>query len=219
MKGNCFRCLKLNLINTFIMKTNRLLLITFLLSLLSASSFAQVRPKLQYAVGAGASYDGNIGLWGVNFSNELNVSLGKRTSFSTNLTFYQSLGSTRSQTLPQGEYGKDQSSGIFITPALKYDIIQRESGFKLALAMGPSLQLGGDAYATNINFSNQNEPNFVYFGNKYQRVGLMTELEAEWKSKNPNIKNAVSITAFGTHYYIPWYINLTYKVRFNLGKK
>jgi len=201
------------------MKTNSLLLIIFLLSLLSASSFAQVRPKLQYAVGAGASYDGNIGLWGVNFSNELNVSLGKRTSISTNLTFYQSLGSTRAQTLPQGEYGKDQSSGIFITPALKYDIIQRESGFKLALAMGPSLQLGGDAYATNINFSNANETNFVYFGNKYQRVGLMTELEAEWKSKNPNIRNAMSISAYGTHYYIPWYINATYKVRFNLGKK
>lgn len=201
------------------MKTNQLLLAIFLLTLVHAASFAQVRPKLQYTVGFGPSFDNNVGLWGVNFSNELNVSLGKRTSFNTNLTFYQSLGSTRSQTMPQNEYGKDQSSGIFITPSLKYDLIQRPSGFKLALAMGPSLQLGGDAYATNINFFNPDEPNFAYFGNKYQRVGLMTELEAEWKSKNPNIRNAASITAYGTHYYIPWYINFTYKVRFGIGKK
>lgn len=203
----------------FFMKTNQLLLAILFFTMVHAASFGQVRPKLQYTVGTGGSYDGNIGLWGVNFSNELNVSLGKRTSFNTNLTFYQSLGSTRSQTIPQNEFGKDQSSGIFITPSLKYDIIQRESGFKLALSMGPSLQLGGDAYASNINFSNPNEPNFVYFGNKYRRIGLMTELEAEWKSKNPNIRNAASISAYGADLYFPWYINVTYKVRFNLGRK
>lgn len=206
-------------INKFIMKTNRLIIIIFLLSLVHAASFAQVRPKLEYTVGFGPSFDNNVGLWGFNFSNEINVKLGKRTSFNTNLTFYQSLGSTKGQTTPQNAYGKDQSSGIFITPALKYDLIQRPSGFKLALAMGPSLQLGSDAYATNTNFFNPDEPNFVYFGNKYQRVGLMTELEAEWKSKNPNIRNAASISAYGTHEYFPWYINFTYKVRFGIGKK
>lgn len=204
--------------NPIDMKTNQLLFAIFLLTLVHAASFAQVKPKLQYSVGFGPSFDNNVGLWGVNFSNELNVSLGKRTSFNTNLTFYQSLGSTRSQTTPQNVYDKDQSSGIFITPSLKYDIIQRPSGFKLALAMGPSLQLGGDAYAANINFSNPNEPNFAYFGNKYQRIGLMAELEAEWKSKNPNIRNAASISAYGASYQIPWYINFTYKVRFGIGK-
>lgn len=201
------------------MKTNQLFLLIVLLTMVNAASFAQVSPKLQYSVGAGGSYDGNIGLWGVNLSNEINVKLGKRTSFNTNLTFYQSLGSTRGQSVFPGAYGNDQSSGIFITPAFKYDIIQRESGFKLALSMGPSLQLGGDAYAFNTNFSNPNEPSYAYFGNKYQRIGLMTELEAEWKSKNPNIRNAVSISAYGTDFYFPWYINLTYKARFDLSKK
>lgn len=201
------------------MKKTRLFLIILSLTIIQVSAFAQVRPKLQYSVGAGVSYDGNIGLWGVNFSNELNVSLGKRTSFNTNLTFYQSLGSTRGSSILPRAFDSDQSSGIFITPSLKYDIIQRESGFKLALAMGPSLQLGGDAYAFNTNFSNPNEPNFVYFGNKYKRIGLMAELEAEWKSKNPNIRKAASISAYGADLYFPWYINLTYKVRFNLGKK
>lgn len=201
------------------MKTNRLFLLILLVCSFSVASFAQVKPNLQYTVGFGPSFDNNVGLWGVNFSHELNVRLGKRTSFNTNLTFYQSLGSTREQTMPQNEFGKDQSSGIFITPSLKYDIIQRDSGFKLALAMGPSLQLGSDAYAFNTNFLSPNEPNFAYFGNKYRRIGLMMELEAEWKSKNPNIKNAASISIYGTHEYIPWYINATYKVRFNLGKK
>ncbi len=201
------------------MKTNQLFLIIFLLSSIPLISFGQVKPKLHYSVGAGGSYDGNVGLWGVNFSNELNVSLGKRTSFNTNLTFYQSLGSTRDQRLPENDFRTDQSSGIFITPALKYDIIQRESGFKLALSMGPSLQLGGDASAFNTNFTNPEQPNYVYFGNKYRRIGLMTELEAEWKSKNPNIRNAVSISAYGADLYFPWYISVTYKVRFNLEKK
>jgi len=76
----------------FFMKTNQLLLAILFFTMVHAASFGQVRPKLQYTVGTGGSYDGNIGLWGVNFSNELNVSLGKRTSFNTNLTFYQWLG-------------------------------------------------------------------------------------------------------------------------------
>jgi hypothetical protein len=202
------------------MKTNRLLLILFITIGLHAISYGQDTPKFQYSIGAGVSIDNNVELYGVHFSNELNVRLGRRTSFNTNLTFYQSLGSIRKQSMPQNEYSKDQSSGIFITPSLKWNFIQRESGFKLSLAMGPSLQLGGDAYARNINFFNPTEPkNYAYFGNKYTRVGLMTELEAEWKSKNPNIRNAASISAYGTHYQIPVYLNLTYKVRFNLGKK
>ena len=201
------------------MKTNQLFHLLLLFTLVQTATFAQDRPKLQYSVGAGGTYDGNIGLWGVNFSNEINLKLGKRTSFNTNLTFYQSLGSTRGQSVFPGAYDNDQSSGIFITPTLKYDLIQRESGFKVALAMGPSLQLGGDAYVFNTNFANPNEPNYAYFGNKYRRVGLMTELEAEWKTKNPNIRNAASISAYGADLYFPWYINVTYKVKFNLGKK
>ena len=201
------------------MKTNQLFLLILLFTLVQTATFAQDRPKLQYSVGPGGTHDGNIGLWGVNFSNEINLKLGKRTSFNTNLTFYQSLGSTRGQSVFPGAYDNDQSSGIFITPTLKYDLIQRESGFKVALAMGPSLQLGGDAYVFNTNFANPNEPNYAYFGNKYRRVGLMTELEAEWKTKNPNIRNAASISAYGADLYFPWYINVTYKVKFNLGKK
>ena len=46
----------------------------------------------------------------------------------------------------------------------------------------------------------------------------MAELEAEWKSKNPKLRNAFSLSAYGADKTFAWYVNLTYKVRFGLGK-
>lgn len=201
------------------MNAHRLLLLLIFSSLLSLSSFAQETPKYQYTVGFGSSIDGMNDLYGLNFTNELNVRLGKRTSFNAGLSFYQSLGSYNEKILPEFSNGKnnEQSSGIFITPSLKYDIIQRPSGFNLAFSAGPSLQLGGETFIRSDPFSET--PSTTYITNKYQRVGLMVELEAEWNSKNPNRKNAVSLSAFGANNAMPWYLNLTYKMRFKLGKK
>ena len=200
------------------MNVHRLLLLLIFCSLLSLSSFAQERPKFQYTVGFGSSIDGMNDLYGLNFTNELNVRLGKRTSFNAGFSFYQSLGSYNEKMLPEFSNGKnnEQSSGIFITPSLKYDIIQRPSGFKLAFSAGPSLQLGGETFIRSF-YTGQAVSNYIV--NKYQRVGLMIELEAEWNSKNPNRKNAVSLSAFGAENAIPWYLNATYKMRFKIGKK
>ncbi|WP_339863900.1 hypothetical protein [uncultured Algoriphagus sp.] len=200
------------------MKTHRLLLILLIFALAPIISHAQVKPKLQYTVGLGSSIDGMNDLYGINFSNELNVRLGKRTSFNAGLSFYQSLGSYNEKILPEYSNGKnnEQSSGIFITPSLKYDIIQRPSGFNLAFSAGPSLQLGGGSFIRSF-YSGQPVSNYIV--NKYQRIGLIIELEAEWNSKNPNRKNAVSISAFGADNSIPWYLNATYKMRFKVGKK
>lgn len=200
------------------MKTKGLILAIFLLTLVHAASFAQVRPKLQYSVGFGPSFDNNVGLWGVNFTNELNYNVGKRISLNAGLTFYQSLGNLENNEVFPGQNSKDQSSGIFLNYMLKYDIVQRKSGFKLAFAMGPSLQFGGESFLYNYNLPNP-EPAYTYAVNKYQRLGIMAELEAEWKTKNPNVKNAASISAYGADKTFPWYINLTYKVRFGIGKK
>ncbi len=199
------------------MKTNRILLLLFFSSFLSLSSFAQEKPKLQYTVGLGSSIDGMNLLYGLNFTNELNVRLGKRTSFNAGLTFYQSLGSYDEKTLPEYSNGKnnEQSSGIFITPSFKYDIIQSPSGFNLAFSAGPSLQLGGESF---IRSYFTDVPTNQYIVNKYHRIGLFVELEAEWNSKNPNRKNAVSLSAFGADNAIPWYAHATYKMRFKLGK-
>lgn len=200
------------------MKAHRLLLILLFCSLLPLATHAQVKPKLQYTVGFGSSIDGMNDLYGLNFSNELNVRLGKRTSFNAGLLFYQSLGSYNEKTLPEYSNGKnnEQSSAIFITPSFKYDIIQRPSGFNLTFSAGPSLQLGGETFIRSF-YSGQPVSNYTV--NKYQRVGLMIELEAEWNSKNPNRKNAVSLSAFGADNSIPWYLNATYKMRFKVGKK
>lgn len=200
------------------MKTNQLFLILLFLIFTPLASFGQDKPKLQYTIGLGSTLDRKNTLWGVNFSNELNVNLGKRTSFNLGLSFYQSLVSASTKSLPPGSDGKnkEQSSGLFISPTLKYDILQRPSGFKLAFAFGPSLQFGGDTYLTSF-YPGVSDP--LYTINKYQRLGVVTELEAEWKTKNPNVKNAVSISAFGADETFLWYFNLTYKVRFGLGKK
>ncbi|WP_057937668.1 hypothetical protein [Algoriphagus resistens] len=200
------------------MKTNRLLLILSLVCLLPFALSAQEKPKLQYTVGFGSSIDGMNDLYGLNFSNELNVRLGKRTSFNAGLLFYQSLGSYNEKILPEYSNGKnnEQSSGIFITPSFKYDIIQRPSGFNLAFSAGPSLQLGGESFIRSFYTGT---PTSNYIVNKYQRVGLMIELEAQWNSKNPNRKNAISLSAYGAENAMPWYLNATYKMRYKVGKK
>ncbi len=199
------------------MKLTQLFLVSFLLVYLPLVSLGQDKPKMQYTIGLGSTLDRTNSLWGVNFSNELNVNLRKRTSFNLGLSFYQSLFSTSPTSLAQesGAKNKDQSSGLFISPTIKYDILQRPSGFKLAFAIGPSLQLGGDSFQP-LYFTGA--PAQPYTVNKYQRLGLLAELEAEWNSKNPNIKNAVSISAYGVGEIFPWYFNLTYKMRFGLGK-
>ena len=199
------------------MKTNQLFLFLFFLISIPFVTNGQDKPKLQYTIGLGSTLDRTNTLWGVNFSNELNVNLRKRTSFNLGLSFYQSLFSASTISLPpeSGGNNKDQSSGLFISPTLKFDILQRPSGFKLALAFGPSLQFGGDTYLASF-YTGVPAPSYVI--NKYQRLGLITELEAEWKTKNPNVKNAASISAFGADETFPWYVNLTYKLRFGLGK-
>ena len=124
------------------------------------------------------------------------------------------------QTQAPGQRNIDHSSGFFISPGFKYDIMQRPSGFKLSFSAGPSLQLGGEGYLANINYFNQQgEPQVVSFINSYQRIGIFAELEAEWKTKNPNVRNAASISATGFDNYLRWYFHATYKVRFGIGKK
>ncbi|MBW3469318.1 hypothetical protein [Arthrospiribacter ruber] len=188
---------------------------TCLLCLLPMISFSQeIDSKLEYTIGGGASIDGNNLLWGMNMGTELNYRFAKRFSLNTGVSFYQSLGNLETNESSD----LDQSSGIFISPTLRYDILQRDSGFKLAFGAGPSLQLGGESVRQR-NFFNPQDPVPFTIINKYQRLGLLLELEAEWKSKNPNIKNALGISAFGADGYFPWFINTTYKVRFQAGKK
>ncbi|WP_026953517.1 hypothetical protein [Algoriphagus vanfongensis] len=181
-------------------------------------SQGQDKPKKTYTLGVGTSIDAMNHLYGINISNEFNWRLGKRTSFNAGISYYQSLGSYEESKLELGQKNQEQSSGLFITPSLKYDLIQRPSGFILSIAAGPSLQLGGETFLFNPYYDGTLPETQTYATNKYQRIGLHLELEAEWKSKNPNRRNAVSLSAYGANNAMPWYLHATYKMRFKLGK-
>jgi hypothetical protein len=86
------------------------------------------------------------------------------------------------------------------------------------LAAGPSLQLGGQTFLFDLNSYTSAPPSPTYVSSKYQRIGWLLELDAEWNTKNPKLKNAASVSAFGADNTFPWYLNLTYKVRFDLAK-
>ncbi|WP_338226333.1 hypothetical protein [Algoriphagus confluentis] len=202
------------------MKANQLILLLIFFSSSQCLVQAQDRPKLQYTVGAGGSHDPNNMLYGLNFSNELNYRLGKRTSLNAGLLFYQSIGSFENDNFAPGQKNRNHSSGFFINPSFKYRLIQRPSEFNLSFALGPTLQLGGEGYIANINFFNPEDgPNLASFTDSYQRIGIFAELEAEWKTKNPNVRNAVSLAATGFDEYLRWYVHASYKIRFGIGKK
>lgn len=74
-------------------------------------------------------------------------------------------------------------------------------------------------FSLQSQFLHLGSPSLTYFSNKHRRVGVFLELQAEWKTKNPKLKNAASLSAFGADNTFPWYLNLTYKLRFDLGKK
>lgn len=173
--------------------------------------------KLKYSFGTGTTFDTNVNLWGLNMGTELNYQFARRFSLNTGVSLYQSLGSLERIEI-FGFPNVDQSSGIFISPTLRYDIIQKDSGFKLSLGAGPSLQLGGETFRRLDPFNQSNRIPFT-FVNKYQRVGLLLEAEAEWKTKNSNVNNAFGVSAYGASYIFPWYLNATYKIRFKAGKK
>ena len=202
------------------MKKTQLFLVIALFASLPFMSKGQDKSKFQYSIGMGGTIDGNNLLHGINFTNELNYKLGRRTSLNLGLMFYQSLGNLRDYKFAPGQKNIDNSSGIFISPAFKYDIIQRPSSFKLSFSAGPTLQLGGEGYLANINYFNPEVgPEVVSFINSYQRIVIFAELEAEWTTKNPTVRNAASISATGFDEYLRWYFNASYKVRFGLGKK
>lgn len=195
------------------MKTNRLLPAIFLFILVHAATFAQEKEKPKFTFGVGPAIDHNLALWGVNIVNEVDLSLSRRFTFTPSLTFYHSIGNIDFDHPNKGLKKQDFSSGIFINPKLKYDIIKGKNGFNFSFAAAPSLQIGSQSFVTNINFFDPETPEWVRFPSKLNRLGLLIELEAEWNTKNTNIIQAVGVSFSGYDLYMPWYIMATYKVK------
>lgn len=203
----------------FLMKTNRLLLAILFLTTIHAASFAQEKEKPKFTFGAGPAIDQNLALWGINIVNEVDLSISRRFTFTPSLTFYHSIGNIDFDHPNKGLKKEDFSSGIFFNPKLKYAVLQGENGFIFSIAAAPSLQTGSHSFVANVNSSNPESPEWMRFPSKLNRLGLLLELEAEWKIKNPNINQAVGISFSGYDLYMPWYIMATYKIKFKSGEK
>lgn len=186
-----------------------------LLFLFSSNLLAQQNEKLTYFVGIGPTIDGNIGLWGINFSNELSFKLGNRGSFNPSLTYYQSISSFDQFEDPN--FRKDNSSGLFTNATFGYNLLRTKNNFKISLAIGPSFQLGSENTLSSANF-NQNDifPDYRYNVEKFNRLGIIQQILFDWPSKNENRVNSAMISMTSFEGYWPWYLMATYRVGFKL---
>lgn len=199
------------------MKKSLLLFIALFTYFLQTAALAQEDKKLTYYVGVGPAIDGNIGLYGINVSNELSFGLGKRTSLNPSLTYYQSIKSFDNYDDPN--FGQDNSSGLFTNITLKYDVLKTKNDFKISLAFGPSFQLGSEnstdgAYLRYYEFGSYYE--YMYSIERYSRLGYTQQIAFDWKSKNENRRNSAVVSMFSFDGYWPWYLMATYRMGFKL---
>lgn len=197
------------------MKKSILLVLALFTFRFQSNVFAQTKEKLTYYVGVGPAIDGNIGLWGVNISNELSFGLGKRTSLNPSLTYYQSIASFDTF----DEVKNDNSSGLFTNLTFKYDVLQTTNDFRISLAFGPSFQLGSQNTFSGTFF--MEDVTGTYYEDRFDiesfaRIGYTQQVAFDWKSKNENRRNSavVSMSSFGG--YWPWYLMATYRMGFKL---
>lgn len=184
---------------------------------LQTTGFSQENKNLIYNVGIGPAIDGNIGLFGINLSNELSFALGKKTSLNPSLTYYQSIKSFDNYDDPK--FGQDNSSGLFTNVTFKYDVLKTKNDFRISLAIGPSFQIGSEnstegAVLRYDDFGNNYE--YLYSINKFARLGYTQQVIFDWKSKNENRRNSALVSMSSFNGYWPWYLMATYRIGFKL---
>jgi hypothetical protein len=197
------------------MKKSLLLFLAIIPCFLHTSAFAQETNKLTYYLGAGPTIDGNGGLLGVNINNELNFSLGKRTSLNPSLTFYQSIKYWNED----DKNKNDNSSGLFTNVTFRYDVLKTKNDFRISLAFGPSFQIGsengyGGSYLVYDDFENYYVE--IHSIERFIRLGYTQQVAFDWKSKNENRRNSAVISMSSFDSYWPWYLMATYRMGFRL---
>lgn len=181
---------------------------------LRSPTYAQDDSKLTYYVGVGPAIDGNLGLFGVNLSNELSFKLGKRTSINPSVTFYQSIKSF--DNYDDKNLEQDNSSGLFTNATFKYDILKTKKDFRISLAVGPSFQIGGENNWSSYFNGENDQPDYRYSVERFARIGYTQQIAFDWKSKNENRRNSAMLSMSSFDGYWPWYLMATYRIGFKL---
>ncbi|MCE7053208.1 hypothetical protein LZF95_00880 [Algoriphagus sp. AGSA1] len=199
------------------MKRSLLLCFALVTYFIHSSAVAQDNNKLTYYVGIGPAIDGNIGLYGINISNELSFGVGKRTSLNPSLTYYQSIKSFDNFDDPK--FGQDNSSGLFTNVTFKYDVLKTKNDFKISLAFGPSFQIGSEnGYGGSYLIYDDVENYYVhqYTVERFFRLGYTQQIAFDWKSKNENRRNSAVVSMSSFDGYWPWYLMATYRIGYRL---
>ncbi|WPR76394.1 hypothetical protein [Algoriphagus sp. NG3] len=199
------------------MKKSLLLCFALVTYFIQSSALAQESNKLTFYVGIGPAIDGNLGLYGINVSNELSFGVGKRTSLNPSLTYYQSIKSFDNFDDPK--FGQDNSSGLFTNVTFKYDVLKTKNDFKISLAFGPSFQIGSEnstdgAYLRYDDLGNYYE--YFYTLERFARLGYTQQVAFDWKSKNENRRNSAVVSMSSFDGYWPWYLMASYRIGFRL---
>lgn len=196
------------------MKKSLLLLLAFTVYFSQFPAFAQDATKLTYYIGVGPAVDGDIGLFGINVSNELSFKLGKRTSLNPSVTFYQSIKSLDNHDDKNLE--QDNSSGLFTNATFKYDVLKTKKDFIISLAVGPSFQIGSENYWTSVVYGENDQHDYRYSIERFSRIGYTQQIAFDWKSKNENRRNSAVVSMSSFDGYWPWYLMATYRIGFKL---
>jgi len=184
------------------------------------STFAQENDKLTFYVGIGPAIDGNVGNYGLNFSNELMIPLGKRTSIDPSISFFQSISSFDKVQNPENpgdrnNFQNENSSGLFTNVTFKYEPIKTKQGFKVGLAFGPAFHLGSENGYQGGSFIDGIWSH--YFGvKKYHQLGFTQQVSVDWKIKKENLTNSATVSMSSFDGYWPWYLMATYRIGFKL---
>ncbi|WP_460546385.1 hypothetical protein, partial [Echinicola sediminis] len=168
--------------------------------------------------GGGVGVEGNMGIPGINISNDLSYYLNNRLSLNPSLLLFQStdFSQKKSNANPYPSMA-DRSTGFLANFAFQADMLKTDKGLRVGLAAGPSYHFGVDNYFRGYG----NDENNELVSNGYNRIsrsqlGLITQLSFDWKANQATRKQSVDLSVTGYDRLYGWHAMLTYKVGFLL---
>jgi hypothetical protein len=174
-------------------------------------------PKHVYRIGAGAVIDGNAGYLGLNFTNEFSYYFADRLSINPTITFFSSLTDFEGRyhsPLLDGMENNEFSSGLFTDVKLRFDILKfPKDNFRLGIAVGPSLQIGGEAWTRGFTQGQDGEMvSMGYHVERHRRLGYVSQVSFEWQKPESRIRHFVGVGMQSYSGYWPYYLMVNYQI-------